>query len=101
MKYTLNKLDENVRTTNNFKINDITVDLDLPDTYSFHDFKSNITINSKVVEEDITSRIGLTFNKYLNIDLDVSEEDIILEYEFNNNDILICNFTINYLRYFR
>lgn len=97
MKYTLNKLDENVRTTNNFKINDITVDLDLPDTYSFHDFKSNITINSKVVEEDITSRIGLTFNKYLNIDLDVSEEDIILEYEFNNNDILICNFNINYL----
>ena len=97
MKYTLNKLDENVRTTNNFKINDITVELDLPDTYSFHDFKSNITINSKVVEEDITSRIGLTFNKYLNIDLDVSEEDIILEYEFNNNDILICNFNINYL----
>lgn len=99
MKYTLNKLDDNVRTTNNFKINDITVDLDLPDTFSFHDFKSNINLNNTIIDKDITSRIGLTFNKYLNIDIDVDncDEDIILEYEFNNNDNLICNFNINYL----
>ncbi|MDO4996915.1 MAG: hypothetical protein Q4E69_07020, partial [Bacilli bacterium] len=92
MKYTLNKLDDNVRTTNNFKVNDLVVDLDLPDTYNFHDFKSNINLKSSIIDKDITSRIGLTFNKYLNIDIDVLNEDILLEYEFNNNDCLICNF---------
>jgi len=99
MKYTLNKLDSNVRTTNNFKINDITVDLDLPDTYSFHDFKSNYPIESTVIDKEITSRIGLTFNKYLNIDINIdnSKDDIILEYDFSGNDNLVVNFNINYL----
>ena len=101
MKYTLNKLDSNVRTTNNFKINDITLDLDLPDTYSFHEFKSNYPIESTVIDKDITSRIGLTFNKYLNIDINLDKysnnKDIILEYDFNGNDNLIVNFNINYL----
>lgn len=99
MKYTLNKLDSNVRTTNNFKINDITVDLDLPDTYSFHDFKSNYPIESTVIDKEITSRIGLTFNKYLNIDINIdnSKDDIILEYDFSGNDNLAVNFNINYL----
>lgn len=99
MKYTLNKLDSNVRTTNNFKINDITVDLDLPDTYSFHDFKSNYPIESTVIDKEITSRIGLTFNKYLNIDINIdsSKDDIILEYDFDGNDNLVVNFNINYL----
>ena len=96
MKYTLNKLDDNVHTTNNFKVNDIVVDLDLPDTYNFHDFKCNINLKSSIIDKDITSRIGLTFNKYLNIDIDVLNEDILLEYEFINNDSLICNFNINY-----
>ena len=99
MKYTLNKLDSNVHTTNNFKINDITVDLDLPDTYSFHDFKSNYPIESTVIDKEITSRIGLTFNKYLNIDINIdsSKDDIILEYDFDGNDNLVVNFNINYL----
>ena len=99
MKYILNKLDSNVRTTNNFKINDITVDLDLPDTYSFHDFKSNYPIESTVIDKEITSRIGLTFNKYLNIDINIdnSKDDIILEYDFGGNDNLVVNFNINYL----
>lgn len=102
MKYTLNKLEDKIRTTNNFKINDITIDLDLPASYDFHDFKvSNdaIIVDKRIIEEKITSRLGLELDKYLNVDIVVPkytniDEDVILEYEFNNNDNLVCNFNI-------
>lgn len=101
MKYILNKLDDNIRTTNNFKINDISIDLDLPTTYDFHDFNisnEEIIIKKEIVSNTLFSRIGLSFNKYLNVDIIIPKykklNDVLIEYNFNNNDCLISNFNI-------
>lgn len=101
MKYILNKLDDNIRTTNNFKINDISIDLDLPTTYDFHDFNisnEEIIIKKEIVSNALSSRIGLSFNKYLNVDIIIPKykklNDVLIEYNFNNNDCLISNFNI-------
>ena len=50
MKYTLNKLKE--KTTNNFKVNDIKLDLDINKLETFNDY---IILNGKdiIIEEEI------------------------------------------------
>ena len=67
MKYNLNKLHQ--KTTNNFKVNDIVLDLELPEITNFHDYEidskelDKIKIESQEVEKEINSKIGLTFTK--------------------------------------
>ena len=85
-KYILNKT--KTRTANNYKINDITVDLDLNKGYDLNDFNisgdiKNINI-SKSIMNNFKSEIGLNFDKYysLNIDIDNNvyiNEPIIIE----------------------
>lgn len=64
MKYTLNKL--KTKTTNNFKVNDITLDLEIPKFDNFKDYvitnNSKIKIATSQKEESITSNIGLTLD---------------------------------------
>lgn len=102
MKYKLNKLP--VKTTNNFKINDIELELDIPNNYSFHNFeienKQELLINIEV-KENISTKIGLDFKKYLNIDITIPKnviikEPVLLTYNFTNNDVLIDKININY-----
>ena len=72
MEYILNKTP--IRTTNNFKINDFKIDLDIIKT-KFKDFKTkNISINTRI-ENNFESRIGLLEEKYLYVDV------------FNDNEV--------------
>ena len=103
MKYTLNKL--KTKTTNNFKVNDITLDLEIPKFNNFKDYvitnNSNIKIAISQKEESITSSIGLTLDKYKEVNLVIPknikiEAPIIFEYDFNDNDNLVDYFNIIY-----
>lgn len=103
MEYILNKLP--VKTTNNFKVNDLKIDLEIPDINSFHDFNitndKDIIIKKKKVSKRISSKIGLEFNKYLEVDITVPKEKVIkepvvLNYVFTNDDNLVDQININY-----
>ena len=96
MKYILNEIP--VRTTNNFNINDLKIDLNLPTNLEFKKYKSNIDLNYNIID-NFDSKIGLKFDKSLSIDININgkiNEDIELLYEFNNNDTLIDTININY-----
>ena len=76
MKYTLNKL--KTKTTNNFKVNDITLDLEIPKFDNFKDYaitnNSNIKIDISLRKENITSSIGLTLDKYKEVNLTIPKK---------------------------
>jgi Fe-S cluster assembly scaffold protein SufB len=81
-----------VRTTNKFKINDIKVDIPDIEFINFDDYKIDGNYNVSI-KDKFNSRIGLDYNKYLNIDLDVNKDNINLE--FNVNKPLVLNININ------
>ena len=92
MKYTLNKLKE--KTTNNFKVNDIKLDLDINKLETFNDYiilnGKDIIIEEEIKEEKITSKIGLELNKYKNINITVPKyknikEPVIFRYNFKDD----------------
>ena len=105
MEYKLNKLP--VKTTNNFKINELDIELDIPRDNNFKDIiidgdTSKLIIEKKEINKKIDSKIGLEFNKYLDINITVPkdiclEENIILDFKLNKNDVLIDKININYL----
>lgn len=98
MKYILNETP--LKTTNNFRINNITVDLDIKETkfneYSLS-FKNDLDIKTEI-KTDFDSKIGLKTDKYLYLDI-TPKKDIkdvlIINYEFNNNSYLASNININ------
>lgn len=103
MKYRLNKLP--VKTTNGFKINDIEVDIDLPVIDSFKDFEiingDRLELKKCIKEEKISSKIGLSFSKYLELDIVVPkntkiENTVFINYNFLDNDNLIDKINIKY-----
>ncbi len=115
MKYRLNKLP--VKTTNGFKINDIEVDINIPEVNSFNEFVINnsegIIIDKCIKNSDVSSRIGLEFSRYLELNITVPKNKkikntVFINYNFNNKDNLIdkiniiyqknssCNFIITY-----
>ena len=96
MKYILNEIP--IKTTNNFNINDLKIDLNLPNNLEFKKFKSNIDIKYNIIN-NFNSKIGLKFNKDLNLNINIDkvyDKDIELTYEFTNNDTLIDNININF-----
>lgn len=103
MKYRLNKLP--VKTTNNFMINDIEIDLEIPDILEFHDYKiinsGDLIIEKKVLNGKITSRLGLTFSKYVELNIIVPhnkkiKKPVYISYDFSNSDNLIDKINIEY-----
>ena len=83
MKYILNK--SPIWTTNNFKVNDFKIDLDITET-DFNSFEyKNIDIKTEI-RNNLDSKIGLPASKYLYV-------------ECRGNDLgyLIYNFDNNYL----
>ena len=97
MEYILNEIP--VKTTNNFNINDLKINLSLPKTYEFKKYISNIDIEYSEIK-NFNTKIGLEFKKALNIDITIKDkiDDLIeLTYEFTNNDVLINNINITYL----
>ena len=88
MKYILNETP--IRTTNNFRMNDIKLDLELPTSTSFKSFNGYENIRYEY-DREIKSPLGFnTKGTYAYIDINESK-DIILEC---NSDI-ICNTIIN------
>ena len=97
MEYILNK--SLVKTTNNFKINDFIIDLDIKES-DFNDYLINtnqININTSI-KNNFNSKIGLKTNKYKNIDVNINKsinKPIIIKYNFNDNDYLSSKININ------
>lgn len=91
MKYILNKLQD--KTTNNFKINDIELDLDLPVINEFTNYEisnNNLLIKQEIKESKLTTKIGLEFTKYLELTITVPKYTEIKEPIFitHNNDLI-------------
>ena len=81
MEYILNK--SPIRTTNNFKVNDFKIDLDIKET-EFNSFEyKNIDIKTDI-KDNLDSKIGLPASKYLYV-------------ECSGNGYLTYNFDNNYL----
>ena len=93
MKYRLNKLP--VKTTNNFKVNDIELDIDIPDINNFNDFlisnDTQLIVEKNIVKKSLSTKIGLDFSKYLELNIKVPknikiDKPVILEYEFKDKE---------------
>ena len=88
MKYILNETP--IRTTNNFRMNDIKLDLEIPTSTSFKSFNGYENIKYEY-DKEIKSPLGFTTKgTYAYVDINESK-DIILEC---NSDI-ICNTVID------
>ena len=99
----LNKLEP--KTTNNFKINDIELDINIP---AYDKFKAyNIITDEldddliviKEIDKKLTNKIGLEFDKYYDISVTIPKgtklnEPVELIYRFENNDVLVEKFNI-------
>ena len=98
MKKKLNKLP--IKTTNNFNINDVEVDIEINELNTDKLYEvEGIEVKQTIKEEKITSRVGLEFNKYLELTITVDKtynNPILVNYNFTNNDYLISNIIINY-----
>ena len=103
VKYLLNKLP--VKTTNNFKINELEIDLELPTKYEFNNFDikngDGLEITQNIVEDNLSSKIGLSFSKYLEVNINVpknyiNDKCVLLEYDFSSSSNLIDKINIIY-----
>ena len=101
MKYILNETP--IKTTKGFNMNNVKVDLDLPNVSSFHEYKYNKIENvdiKETINNSYSSRIGLSHDLYKNLDINVSKDKVInnlleIKYEFGNDEHLIDNININ------
>nr|MCR4581112.1 hypothetical protein [Bacilli bacterium] len=82
MEYILNE--SAYKTTNGFKINNIKLDLDIPEIKDIKLFNDD-SIKQEIVNNTFTSKIGLTFNKYLDVNIDLDNEEKVLTYEFDKD----------------
>ena len=75
MEYILNK--SITRTTEHSKINDIHLDLDIPSINGFKNFKVSGVDYKEYDSNSFESRIGLSFNKSHNLDIEVIKDKIV------------------------
>lgn len=81
MEYIINK--SPIRTTNNFKVNDFKIDLDIKET-EFNSFEyKNIDIKTEI-RDNLESKIGLPASKYLYVECTGNDLGY-LTYNFDNN----------------
>lgn len=94
-----------IKTTNGFMINNIKLNLDIKDNYNFKPMDisncNDIVLDIKECKDVLTSKIGLDFNKYYDINIvvpknKVIEEPIYISYNFDNDDYLVAAININY-----
>lgn len=84
-------------TTNNFKVNDIDVDLDYKETkfnnYSYD--KNSLSVKQSLLK-NFESNIGLNGSKYLNLDVTtLKNNNSIINYVFDDNSYLSSNINLN------
>lgn len=103
MEYILNKLP--VKTTNNFKVNDLKINLDIPDITDMRKFtivnNDYLEITQEIVDNTLTSKIGLSFSKYLDVNITIPkgvkvDNSVILEYDFSDDDNLVDKINFNF-----
>ena len=82
MKYILNETP--VRTSNNFRINDLTIDLDINEKELSKLNVKGIEYNESI-KDNFNSKINLKHNKYRCLDLDVKDNDIEITSELETN----------------
>ncbi len=91
MKYILNETP--LRTTNNYGINNLEIDLDIPVLDGFREYSFSKELNIKQeIKDNFKSRIGLKHDKYLNVDIDIKEsikEPVVIDYDFDKTNGLV------------
>ena len=100
----LNKLP--IKTTNHFNINDIDLDLNIPNYkgYNSHSIigdTNKLIIKTNKVEQELTTKIGITYKEYQELNITIPknikiEEPILIDYTFIDDDSLIDKIRINY-----
>jgi len=84
MEYILNN--SKVPTTNGFKINNVKVDLDIPElNKDILEIDTNMSINQEYINNKINSLINLELDEYLNIDIKSKTNDNYLKFNIDNN----------------
>ena len=88
------------KTTNGFKVNNLDIDLDLKELNTDKYYEVNgIEVSQSIKEDTITSNIGLTYSKYLELTISVDkvyDKPILVNYTFSNEDYLVSKVIINY-----
>ena len=88
------------KTTNGFKVNNLDIELDLKELNTDKYYEVNgIEVSQSIKEDTITSNIGLTYSKYLELTISVDkvyDKPILVNYNFSNNDYLVSKVIINY-----
>ena len=88
------------KTTNGFKVNSLDIDLDLKELNTDKLYSvEGIEVSQSIKEDTITSNIGLTYSKYLELTISVDkvyDKPILVNYTFSNEDYLVSKVIINY-----
>ncbi len=96
MEYILNETP--IRTSNNFKINNIKLELNISET-NFNKYKIKGTTYTEIISENYNSKIGLESKKYNDITIDVNDildDTIYINYDFSEkNNFLASKLNIN------
>ena len=95
------KLNElRLKTTNGFKVNSLDIDLDIKELNTDKLYEVNsIEVSQSIKNSSITSNIGLTYSKYLELTISVDkiyDKPIIVNYNFSNDDYLVSKVIINF-----
>lgn len=94
MKKIINELP--IKTTNSFKVNDLTIELEDNIKSIYHGYDTNINLFNET--NIINSQMGLTFDQGTIITINIDQtikEPVLLNYHFNNGDSLIEEIVIN------
>ena len=104
MKYILNKLHE--KTTNNFKINNLEIDFELPsfnvrETLKIQGDLLPLKIEQSHQKKKLNTKIGLEIREYDELTITIPknvniETPIIIDYAFRNNDSFFDKINFNY-----
>ena len=95
------KLNElRLKTTNGFKVNSLDIDLDLYELNTDKLYEVNgIEVSQSIKNSSITSNIGLTYSKYLELTISVDkvyDDPILVNYSFSNDNYLVSKVIINF-----
>ena len=88
------------KTTNGFKVNNLDIDLDIKELNTDKLYSiEGIEVSQNIKEDTITSNIGLTYSKYLELTISIDkvyDKPILVNYNFSNDNYLVSKVIINY-----
>ncbi len=95
------KLNElRLKTTNGFKVNNLDIDIDIQELNTDKLYEVNgIEVSQSIKNSSITSNIGLTYSKYLELTITVDNiysNPILVNYNFSNDNYLVSKVIINF-----